>query len=173
MLKPFFNINHDHFSGATTAKIELVQFGDFQSRNCFEAYHIIKFLQFKMGNNLKFVFRHFPRITRHPLSMETAIAAEAAARQNKFWHMHDLLFANYGNITRQALTQFAKEIEIDPLLYELHREDKKVFRKIISDFESGIKSGVTDCPTFFINGLRYNGPIEVGQLYKTCRLLCT
>ena len=126
-----------------------------------------------MGNNIRFVFRHFPRITRHPLSMETAIAAEAAAMQNKFWHMHDMLFENYGNITRLSLTQYANEIEIDPLLYELHREDKKIFRKVISDFESGIKSGVVDSPTFFINGLRYNGTADAGQLYKTCKLLCT
>lgn len=173
MLKPVFNTDRDHYFGDPTAAIELVQYGDFQCRKCFEAYHTIKCLQDMMGNNMKFIFRHFPHITRHPLSMETAIAAEAAAMQNKFWYMHDMLFENYGNITRQTLTQFANEIELDPLLYELHREDKKTFRKVISDFESGIKSGVTDSATFFINGLRYNGPAEAGQLYKTCKLLCT
>jgi protein-disulfide isomerase len=171
MLKPSFNINYDHFCGYPVSDIELVQYGDFQCRDCVKVYPDIKLLQDMMGHKLKFVFRHFPRPNINPLSLEAAIAAETASLQDKFWYMHDILYENHGSFTRSALVQFAKDIELDMLLYELQREDKKVFRKVIGDFESGVKSGVNITPAFFINGMRYSGPNDFDGLYSTCKLL--
>jgi protein-disulfide isomerase len=173
MLKPSFNINHDHFYGYPVSDIELVQYGDFQCRDCWNVYPDIKLLQDMMGRKMKFVFRHFPRPNINHLALEAAVAAETAALQDKFWYMHDILYENHGNLTRPALIQFAKDIDLDMLLFELQREDKKVFRKVISDFESGVKSGVNITPTFFINGLRYCGPNNFEGLYNTCKYLCS
>jgi protein-disulfide isomerase len=173
MLKPLFDSRTDHFSGSVTASIELVQYGDFYCNNCETVYSEIKLLQEIMVSRLKFVFRHFPLPNIHPVSLEAAIAAEAAALQQKFWHMHDIIFENRQYLTRSALFSFAKEIELDMELYEASREHKKVFQKVINDFESGVKSGVNMTPAFFINGLRYNGSNDFDSLYKECNYLLT
>lgn len=171
MLSPIFNKDVDHFRGSETATIELVEYGDLQCKECREVYAEIKLLQGVMGNQLRFVFRHFPLPNIRPVSLEAAIALEAAALQEKFWNMHDIIFENQENLTRSSLFSLAKAIELDMALYEVSREHKKIFQKVIDDFESGVKSGVDKTPTFFVNGLRYYGVNDFDSLYKSCRYL--
>ena len=168
MLNPSFNSSADHFLGSAAAAIELVEYGDFQCKECQYAYPEIKVLRKVLDGELRFIFRHFPLPNIRPISLEAAIAVEAAALQEKFWYMHDTIFENRRNLTRSSLFSFAKEIELDMELYEASREYKIVFQKVINDFESGVKSGVDKTPTVFINGLRYNGVIDFDSLYKTC-----
>lgn len=168
MLTPLFNSSTDHFLGSATASIELVEYGDFQCKECQYVYPEIKALQKVLDGQVRFVFRHFPLPNIRPISMEAEIAVKAAALQEKFWNMHDTIFENRRNLTRSSLFSFAKEIDLDMDLYEASREYKMVFQKVINDFESGVKSGVDKTPTFFINGLRYNGVIDFDSLYKTC-----
>lgn len=170
-LKPIIDNTRDHFTGGIMAPIEIVMYGDFQCEYCTAAYPEIKYLQDVMGDDLKFVFRHFPLSNIHPLAFEAAIASEAAALQNKFWYMHDMIFENQKYLTRASLMKFAEDIDLDMVFYESSREHKKLFQKVISDFESGTRSDVNSTPTFFINGLRYNGIDDFGSLYKTCRYL--
>lgn len=136
MLKSLFNISLDQFFGYSVADIEVIQYRDFQCKDCVNVYADIKLLQDMLGRKMKFVCRHFPRPNINPFALEAAIASEAAALQDQFWHMHDVLYENHGYLTRPVLIQLARNIDLDMLLlYELHREDKKVFRKVIGDFE--------------------------------------
>lgn len=168
---PVFNSSVDHFRGPKIATIELVEYGDFKCKNCKAVYPEIKILQGVLSSQLRFVFRHFPLPNIRPISLEAAIATEAAALQEKFWYMHDIIFENQQYLSRSSLFSFAKEIELDMELYETSREFKKVSRKVIDDFEGGVKSGVDSTPVFFMNGLRYNGIKDFDSLYKTCKYL--
>jgi protein-disulfide isomerase len=51
----------------------------------------VKRLQERLGEKLRFVFRHFPLTTAHPHAQHAAEAAEAAGAQHRFWEMHDTL----------------------------------------------------------------------------------
>lgn len=168
MLIPLVDSSRDHIFGNPTAAIELLEYGDFQCRYCAGVYPAIKFLQEALGEKLKFVFRHFPLSDIHPLALEAAIACEAAALQGKFLYMHDMIFENQLYLTRASLLQFAEEIELDMWLYENAREYKKLFYKVKSDFEGGVKSGVAETPVFFINGIRYEGTDDFESLYNAC-----
>lgn len=168
MLQRLFNPNSDHLYGNPLACVELIQYGDLQSRRCALAYPEIKFLQDMMGNQLKFVFRHFPVQAIHPLALEAAIATEAAAIQGKFWHMHDMIFENQTWLTKKMLKDFAQSIDLDVCRYEKDGENKCLLEKITGDMEGGVKSGVLKAPTFFINGLAYTGSVEFESLFKTC-----
>jgi protein-disulfide isomerase len=166
MLNPNFRSDYDNFLGCPLAPVELVQYGDFQCKHCAEVYPVIKWLLDSFGDFLKFIYRHYPMPTRHPLSLQAAVATEAAALQGKFWYMHDIIYENQHFLTRASLSEFAREIELDTQAFEDCREHRKLFRKVISDFESGVKSGVDCTPTFFVNGIRYDGLDDFENLYS-------
>ncbi len=79
----------DHRQGPATAAVTLVEYGDYEYPYCSLAYPVVKEIQRQLGPNLCFVFRHFPLTHMHPLARH---AAEAAAAQDTFWHMHEMLF---------------------------------------------------------------------------------
>src|SRR5207253_11502038 len=83
----------DHSAGSPDAPVTLVEYGDFECPFCGMAYPEIKDIRQRLGDRLRFVYRHFPR-PEHPHARHAAEAAEAAAAQGKqhFWAMHDALF---------------------------------------------------------------------------------
>ncbi|MEO6315264.1 MAG: thioredoxin domain-containing protein [Chitinophagaceae bacterium] len=164
-----FDPNRDHYYGALDAPVELIEYGDFQCRHCADVYVQIKLVQEMLGSQVKFVFRQYPLPALHPMALDAAVAAEAAAQQNKFWYMHDMIYENQKFLSPASLLQFAEAIEIDTELMQSHAKHKKMVQKVISDFESGVKNGVDGTPTFFINGQRYNGFHDFENLYQTCR----
>lgn len=169
MLKlPFCN-GRDNFTGCPTATLELVEYGDFQCEYSGRVYMSIKLLQQCLGDQVKFVFRHFPLLNVHPLALEAAVASEAAALQGKFWEMHDMIFKHQKFLVRSSFSKFAEEMGLDAAAFEDSREHKKLIHKVVNDFESGVKSGVDCTPTFFINGHRYSGFEDFENLYKTCK----
>ncbi|MEO5891457.1 MAG: thioredoxin domain-containing protein [Ferruginibacter sp.] len=173
MLKMPFCAKRDNFIGAVTAPIELVQYGDFQCRHSGNVYVAIKLLQQYLGGQLKYIYRHFPLPTVHPLALDAAVASEAAAQQGKFWLMHDIIFEQQKYLVRSSFSRFAEAIELNTTVFENSRGYKKLIHKVINDFESGVKSGVDGTPTFFINGQRYNGPDDFDSLYRTCKYAIT
>ena len=56
---------------------------DYQCPYCKKAYHIVKDIQKKLGDKVKFVFRNFPLTELHPHALHAAIAAEIAASHGK------------------------------------------------------------------------------------------
>src|SRR6516164_7501586 len=83
----------DHSMGAVDAPVTLVEYGDFECPFCGMAYPDIKRIQGRLGDKLRFVYRHFPR-PEHPHARHAAEAAECAGAQGDhyFWAMHDLLY---------------------------------------------------------------------------------
>lgn len=171
MLTYLFDHTRDHYSGYAFAPVELIQYGDFKCENSAAVYPEIKRLQEKMGNQLKFVFRHFPLSAVHPLALSAAIASEAAALQGdmSFWRMHDMIFENQKYLVHSSFSRFAEEVGLNTKLFEDSRRDIKLVQKVASDYESGVKSGVIGTPTFFFNGRKYNGFNDFENLYKTCQ----
>src|SRR5437879_2446096 len=82
----------DHRQGPENAPVTLVEYGDYECPYCGQAYPIVKEIQRRLGDRLRFVFRNFPLTQSHPHAQHAAEAAEAAAGQEKFWEMHDYLF---------------------------------------------------------------------------------
>jgi protein-disulfide isomerase len=144
----------DHQTGNAKAKIVLVEYGDYQCPHCGIAHPFIKKLLKQFSHEILFIFRNFPLQEMHPQAMISALAAEAADKQKKFWEMHDMIFENQGILSANSLLQFAKKLTLDMELFSKDWKSKDVLSKVESDFESGIHSGVNGTPTFFINGNR-------------------
>ncbi len=155
---------NDHSQGEENAPVTLVQYGDFECPYCGQAYPIIKELQKLEKNSLLFIFRNFPLSQVHPHSIHAALAAEAAAKQGKFWEMHDMLYENQQALEDHDLLMYAKELGLDINKFEEDIKSETIEKRVEDDFMSGIRSGVNGTPTFFINGIRYDGSYELSAL---------
>ncbi len=150
--------DRDHIQGPEDAPVTLVEYGDFQCPNCGEAYPILKSIQKKMGNKLRFVYRHFPITETHPDAVHAAEASEAAAAQGKFWEMHDLLFEHQDALDGESLHNYAAQLNLDLGRFDRDMREHLYAERIRDDFASGLRSGANGTPTFFINGDRYDLP---------------
>lgn len=162
-LKPPVNSN-DHIWGNINAALELVEYGDFECSDCGHAYPKIKAIQQALGDDLKFVFRHFPLTGIHPQAINAALAAEAAALQNKFWEMHDIILQNQKQLKSEDLLFYAKTIKLNAAQFISDFQDSALLAKVEADFESGVRSGVNRTPSFFVNGVKYEGGKEANDL---------
>jgi protein-disulfide isomerase len=147
----------DHAQGDTRAPLTLVEYGDYQCPYCGDAYPIVKGVQKRLGAKLRFVFRNFPLAQAHPEAPLAAEAAEAAGAQGKFWEMHDRLFEHQDQLDPPSLVRHAKHLGLNLESFEADLASHKFEPRVAEDFKSGVRSGVNGTPTFFVNGVRYDG----------------
>ena len=156
----------DHVFGNASAPIELVEYGDYECPYCGLAHPIVKLIQQRLGDDMKFVFRNFPLSKIHPHAFAAAVATEAAALQDKFWEMHDIIFENQKTLDAEYIFLFADKVGLDIGRFKDDVQQKSLIDKVEKDFETGIRSGVNRTPTFFINGKKYDGDWTGDQLFQ-------
>ena len=156
--------DRDHIQGPAEAAVTLVEYGDYQCPYCGAAYPIIKEVQARMDESLRFVFRNFPITTSHPHAEQAAEAAEAAAHQGRFWEMHDLLYENQSRLGEEDLRSYAKKLELDVPTFDRELAEHVHAERVREDFMSGVRSGVNGTPTFYVNGARHDGSYEIETL---------
>jgi protein-disulfide isomerase len=119
--------------------------------------------------DVRYVWRHLPLIDVHPQAQLAAEAAEAAAAQDAFWPMHDLLLDHQQDLRAADLLKYANELRLDA--YRFHDDlMRRVHEaRIAQDIESADLSGVSGTPTFFINGQRHYGAFDVQTLISAIK----
>lgn len=156
----------DHIQGPAGAGVTLLEYGDYQCPYCGQAYPIVKKIQDKFQDKLRFVFRNFPLTQVHPFAEVGAEIAEAAGAQGKFWEMHDFIYehqqylSNVGYFLQHAETKLG----LDATRMREEISNHAYLPRIREDFSTGVRSGVNGTPTFFINDFRHNGDYEVETL---------
>ena len=154
----------DHSRGPKDAPITLVEYGDFECPHCGQAHYQLQELEKALGESMRLVFREFPLTTVHPHAAQAAEAAESAGAQRKFWPMHDILFENQDALEDDDLAQYAATLGLDArrLIAEVLAGAHSA--RVREDFSSGARGGVNGTPTFFVNGVRYDGAPDVDGL---------
>lgn len=147
----------DHVIGPSTAPLTLVEYGDFECPFCGQAYPILEKIVQKFGTELCFVYRYFPLQESHPHAEHAAEAAEAAGAQGKFWEMHHALFEHQEKLDDSALEGYASSLGLDVPRFTSELTSGTYADRVRDDFQTGVRSGVNGTPTFFINGMRYDG----------------
>ena len=152
----------DHIQGSLEAKVTLVEFGDYQCPYCGEAYGIVKSVQEKYKEDLRFVFRNFPLTEVHPHAEVGAEIAEASAAQGKFWEMHDFIYEHQPHLSKiDFFLEYAeKSLRLDTKRMGEEIANHRYLQRIREDFSTGVRSGVNGTPTFFINDFRHNGDYQ-------------
>ncbi len=161
----------DHAQGSPDAPVTLVEYGDYQCPYCGAAYPVVKAIQAALGADLRFVFRNFPLSQMHEHAMQAAEAAEAAGGQGegKFWEMHDRLYENQNRLGPPDLVSYAGVVGLDVSRFERDLKAGTFHTRVTHDFRGGVRSGVNGTPTFFINGVRYDGEFDVHALTAAIR----
>jgi len=154
----------DHVQGPENAEVTLVEYGDYECPHCAHAYPMVKRIQKRFGDRLRFVFRNFPLTQSHRHAEAAAETTEFAGPQGKFWEMHDLLFENQERLGPELFQELAGKLELSIPALRQALEDRQFEARIRADFSGGVRSGVNGTPTFFINGVRNDGPSEFMEL---------
>jgi protein-disulfide isomerase len=156
----------DHVRGGSGRLI--VEYGDYECPYSRQAFREIQTVERSLGDGVRFAFRHFPLTEIHPHALAASAAAEAAARQGRFWQMHDLLFHRQKALEEDDLRSYAAELELDLSAFDDDRAGPAVLGRIGRDVESGMASGeVRGTPTLFIDGAVHLGGYDASELMET------
>jgi protein-disulfide isomerase len=154
----------DHTLGPVGAPVTLVEYGDYQCPHCYRAHPIVTAVRKKMGVRLRFAFRNFPLAEVHPDAMHAAEAAEsvgAHAGADAFWAMHDAIYKHQQDsddaLDDDHLVRYAGSAGADAKVVRRDLESETFEPRVRADFMGGLRSGVNGTPTFFINGVRFDG----------------
>jgi protein-disulfide isomerase len=154
----------DHIRGSASARVTLIEYGDFGCPACGQAYHAVKILLKHFGDDLRFIFRHFPLREAHPHAEMAAEAAESAGAQHKFWPMHDLLFENQLHLKEKSLRIYADSLELDMARYDQDLDDHIYLQRIQESIESGMRGDIRSTPAFFVNGVLHDVSFDLDHL---------
>jgi protein-disulfide isomerase len=156
----------DHVRGPSAGRL-IVEYGDYECPYSRRAFREIERVEQRLSGGIRFAFRHFPLTEIHPHASAAAAAAEAAALQDRFWDMHELLFRCQSALEDDDLRQYAAQLELDVPRFDRDRNDTRALSRIGRDVESGIASGeVRGTPTLFIDGVVYLGAYDAAALME-------
>jgi protein-disulfide isomerase len=101
---------------------------------------------------LRVAFRHFAIAAKHPRAVPLACAAEAAARQGRFWEFHDALFADPGRTDDPHLWAHATALGLDLDRFERERREQEVAARVSQHTRAGMRAGIAQTPTLLHDG---------------------
>lgn len=155
----------DHVYGSPEAAVTLIEYGEFECPECGRAHFQLRQLRDRLeALDARLVFRHLARDEVHPFSVRAAVTAEAAARQGRFWEMHDHLFEHQHQLEYDDLIRHASEVGLDVDSFRGDVRDPALLTRVKLHGEMALDAGITSTPTFFINGAIYDGPYDVDSL---------
>jgi protein-disulfide isomerase len=150
----------DHSHGPADAPVTLVEYGDYECGHCGRAHVVLQEVLPALGDEVRFVFRHFPLTEVHPNAQRAAEAAESVAAHGgheAFWAMHDLLYENQDALEEDDLLGYAAAAGVDAHAVASDLSAGSMTTRVRAQFKTGVRSGVNGTPTFFVNGRRFDG----------------
>jgi protein-disulfide isomerase len=163
-LTPPVDPDRDHWRGGDRAVVTLVEYGDYECPYSRAAFRAIQRLEQQLGGRLRFVFRHFPLTGIHPHALAAAHLAEAAALQDRFWPMHELLFHRQEALEDPDLLGYADRLGLDRGRLGVDLDGGTVWQRVQVDADSALASGARGTPTLFINGRLHAGGYDQPNL---------
>lgn len=155
--------------GDADAPVRLVEFSDFQCPYCSSLAESVDAMKDEFGPEvLRVEFRHYP-LPFHTNARGAAIAGVCADEQGLFWDLHDHMFANQSELTREELLAFAQTTALDVGAFEACLDSDQAAARVDADLEAGEALGVQGTPTFFFNGERHVGGYEANDLRRMIR----
>ena len=154
---------NDHVREPGAKPVSIVVYADFQCPACATENQTILQAWPSIRNSAQLVFRHFPVTNTHRHAWTASLYAEAAGKQNRFWEMHDYLFAtqpDWSNLSEveNEFDAYALELNLDIEQLHLDIASEEVVMKVRNDLRGGAASGVRGTPAVFVNGRQLNNP---------------
>jgi protein-disulfide isomerase len=160
--------DRDHIRGPSEGPVTVVEYGDFECPFCGRAEPVVRELLADF-TDVRYVWRHLPLSDVHPDAQLAAEASEAAALQDAFWEMHDVLLEHQDELGPLDLIGYAEQLGLDRERFEHDLRHHKGAPRVEEDVDSADRSGVAGTPTFFINGRRHDGAYDVATLSRAVK----
>lgn len=152
----------DWFRGDKNASVTIIEFSDFQCPYC-ARFHSAMQETIKNNKNVKWVFKHFA-LPSHSFGRKSALAAECAGEQGKFWEYTDGLFANQSRISDGYFSELAQGLKLNASKFSSCLASEKYASKVDGDQAAGQAAGVSATPTSFANGQKIMGALSAADL---------
>ena len=156
----------DPSKGNKNAKLTLIEFSEYQcpfcGRHVRDTYPQLDKDYIQTGK-VKYVFRDLPLESIHKNAFKAAEASHCAGEQNKYWEMHDRLFANQNSLESAMLTAHAQAVGADTKKFQACLDSGKYAADIRKDIAEANKYGITGTPTSVI-GLTQPGDPKIKVL---------
>ena len=143
-------------AGAEHPLVTIVEFSDFECPFCSRAAGTMHSILDKYASVVALYYRYLP-LPMHQNAINAAKAAYCAGKENKFWAMHDLLFANQRRLAVADLDGYATAINLDAAKYQQCFAAAGTDLAIRADRDAAASYGVSGTPTFFVNGRLVTG----------------
>lgn len=154
-------INNSPVKGAADAPVTLTVFSDFQCPYCARLTPLIEQIVAAYPQQVKLVFKQFP-LQMHKFAEKAAIASLAARDQGKFWPFHDLLFANFNQLSDVKIRELATKAGLDMTRFDEDLKNPAYPLEINADQRLGQQAGVRGTPAVYINGKQLKDRSQAG-----------
>lgn len=161
--QPHIDIASAPTKGNTTGRVTVVEFVDYECPHCKHAQALMRQLVDEYPADVKVCFKHFP-LSSHSNARLAAQAAVAAAKQGKFWPYSEKVWANSENLTPALLEKAAKEVGLDVGRWRADLDSEAVKARVQADRSEGNDLGINATPSIYINGRKYDDPLEIASL---------
>ncbi|MBF0380336.1 MAG: DsbA family protein [Magnetococcales bacterium] len=148
----------DLVKGNKNAPITIIEFSDYECPYCQRAQKVLKKVEEKYGDKIRFVFRHFP-LPFHKKAPKASEAAQCAQDQGAFWPFHKALFKSDFDLSIAEFKKLAKKLKLNSKQFNKCLDSGSYASRVAADKKDGKSLGITGTPTFFINGIKLVGAV--------------
>ncbi len=168
----------DHVRGAQEPAVTIMEYTDYQDSRSGLFAQVVSQLLSEHPDDVRVISRVFPLMSVYDKTALAAQAAEAAAEQDKFWEMHDLLYAQQANWTSLSAEEFehwltaqASGLGMDAEQFQSDLKREDIVAKVQKAWEDGQKMGLPGTPLVLVNGQIYGGPRDHASMDNIVALI--
>ena len=152
--------------GPETAKIRIEEFTDLSCPACRVAHARMTELLDIYRGSIRLDFKYHPLLGIHPWSLHAAVYADCAGEQGKFEEYAALLFENQEKWSQSKeepaeFAEYVKALKLDSAAFRKCADAPATARRVEMDMAESRRKGVDATPTFFINGKRAVGGLQL------------
>jgi protein-disulfide isomerase len=164
-LRTEVSADDDPSLGPAQAPVTIVEFSDFECPYCARAVPVVHKIRERYTDKVRVVFRDFP-LSMHKKAALAAEAATCAQQQDRFWPLHDRLFAMQSKLELESIKEAAAAVGLEPRAFEECLKSGRAAAEWRKDVEDARSYGVSGTPTFFVNGRMVTGGATVENLSR-------
>ncbi len=157
--------------GQAGARVTVQVWSDFECPFCKRVEPTLAALEAAFPGKVRLVWHDHP-LASHPHAMAAAEAGREAFAQKgaaAFWKVHDLILEHQGELSRDALEQYAAAAGLDVARFRAALDSGVHRPGIVADARTGEAAGLNATPGVVINGYRISGALPLSYFKKVVR----
>lgn len=162
---------YDHFIGAESARITIIEYTDFQCQVCADLSMNLRQLQVLYPEEVRVILRYLPLTEEHDKAALASQAAEAAGLQDKYWEMHDLLFTLQDDWVSLSEDEFstwvigqAVELKLDKQQFTADLTSDEIITRVFEATRDSAGTTLSNPPAVFFNKIQYQDWVDLSSL---------